>query len=273
MKRISTIVVVVVTAALLSLGGGVTARAQTLAIAPIATASSASGADGSAADSGAADNCSLSVADFAQLQNTQTLAGELALRKQLLGQTIACAISDAQSLQQTLNAISMPDSESASIQNQLSGRLDDAVNFYNLESAKLNGAGVSATEAIAQEITSWRTANYDSLTGQINNLILWSQNQGLFQTAETRLTQTTQIVNFIEAAAANNNLQGQLNDAASSLETAESENAAAEAALAQFQSPDQSLGLIQQSLQSLADTYQQFSSLNMSIQALLPTGQ
>jgi hypothetical protein len=260
MKKISTILTVVV--AMLSLGGPL-AHAQTAAV------STANASDGAADTS----DCTLSTANFAELQNAQTLAEELTIRKHLLGQTIACAVSDAQSLQATLNAVSMPDSESASIQGQLSGRLDDAVNFYNLESAKLNGAGISATEAIAQEIVAWRTANYDPLTGQINNLILWSQNQGLFQTAETRLTQTTQIVNFIESAAANNDLQAGLNAARSSLENAQGENAAAEAALAQFQPPDQSLGLIQQSLQSLADTYQKFSTLNGSIQTLLPTSQ
>lgn len=248
--------------AMLSLGGAVAQAQTTTAVTAIADA----------ATIGAPD-CTLSTADFAQLQAAQTLADELALRKQLLSQTITCAISDAQSLQTTLNAVSMPDSESTSVQSQLSGKLDDTINFYNLEAAKLNGAGITATEAIAQEIVVWRTANYDPLTGQINNLILWSQNQNLFQTAEMRLTQTTQIVNFIESAAANNNLRSQLNNTASSLETAQGENAAAETALAQFQSSDQSLSLIQQSLQSLATTYQQFSALNSSIQTLLPTNQ
>jgi hypothetical protein len=266
MKKISTLLALA--AITISCAGGAVANAQTTTEsgAPvIATVANAA----TAADS----NCTISAAGFAQLQSAQTLADELALRKQLLGQTIACAITDAQSLQTTLNAVSMPDSESASIQSQLSGKLDDAVNFYNLESAKLGGAGVSATEAIAQEMIAWRTANYDPLTGQINNLILWSQNQNLFATAETRLAKTTQVVNFIESAAANDNLQSQLNDTASSLETAEGENNNAEIALAQFQSPDQSLGLIQQSLQSLATAYQQFSTLNASIQTLLPTNQ
>jgi hypothetical protein len=238
------------------------AHAQTTSTASIVSVASAATAG---------SDCSLSSSDFTQLKTAQTLSDELAVRKMLLGKTIACAVSDAQSLQTTLNAVSMPDSESASIQSQLSGKLDDAITFYNLESAKLGGAGISATEIIAQEITAWRAANYDPLTGQINDLILWSQNQDLFQTAATRLSQTTQIVNFIEAAAANNALQSQLNDTHSSLENAESENAAAEAALAQFQSPDQSLAIIQQSLQSLADTYQKFSDLNTSIQTLLPT--
>ncbi len=268
MKKIPSAILTVIVATLSLAGGLAHAQAITAAqaqTAPIATAK--------AATTTGAPDCTLSAAGFAQLQAAQSVADELTIRKQLLGQTIACAVSDAQSLQTTLNAVSMPDSESAAIQSQLSGKLDDAVNFYNLESAKLNGAGISATEAIAQEIVAWRTANYDPLTGQINNLILWSQNQGLFNTAETRLTQTTQVVNFIESAAANNDLQGQLNAARSSLEDAQSENAAAETSLAQFQSPDQSLASIQQSLQSLADTYQKFSDLNTSIQALLPTSQ
>ncbi len=225
-------------------------------------------------DSGAVtDNCLLSTANFTQLQAAQSLGDELAIRKQLLGETIACAVSDANSLQKTLNAVSMPDNQSISVQNQLSGKLDDAINFYDLESTKLSGAGISATQSIAKEIIAWRTANYSSLTGQINNLILWSQNQNLFQTAQARLAQTTQIVNFIEAAAANNDLQAGLNATRSSLENAEGENTAAEAALAQSQSPNQSLVLIQQSLQSLADTYQKFSDINILLRTVLPTSQ
>lgn len=228
------------------------------------------------------NDCTIPASGFAALQAiesnqtltpAQELSQELAARKQLLSATISCAISEAQSLQSTLNAVSTSDSKATSIQSQLSGRLDDAINFYNLESAKLAGVGISGTEAVAEEMISWRTANYDPLAGQINNFILWSENQAIFATAQGRLTQTSQIVGFIESAAANNTLLASLSAAQSAFENAQTENSAAETALAESLPPDQSLALIQQSLQALADTYQKFTTLNDQIQQLLPTSQ
>ena len=226
-------------------------------------------------------SCMLSTSDFANLQAIQNdsnltaaqeLSQELVLRKQLLAKTIACAANDAQSLQTTLNSISATGS-AATIQSQLLGKLSDAVNFYSIETTKLNGVGISGAEAIAKEMLAWRTANYDPLVANINNFVLWSQNQSLFSTAQNRLNQTQRVVGFIEAAAANSNLQASYNAAYASLQTAQSENQMALSALANLQPSDQSLALIQQSLKSLADTYQKFSDLNGIIQTLLPTNQ
>jgi hypothetical protein len=222
------------------------------------------------------DTCAtITAADLVSLQAAQgDVNQELALRKKLLGQTIDCATQDAQSLQVSLSAVSLVSgSNGDSIKSQLSGKLTDAINFYGIESAKLDGAGVRATEAIAQEMLAWRTANYIPLAGDVNDFVLWSENQSLFQTAQNRLTQTTRVVAFIESAATTNGkLDAALQAAQSAFADAQSQNNAAGLALSQVQPPDQALGLIQQSLQSLATAYQKFSDLNGIIQTLLPTG-
>src|ERR1700722_15362603 len=142
------------------------------------------------ADDTTSTDCTLSASDFANLQAIENnpnltaneeLTQELALRKQLLTETISCATTDAQSLQSTLQGISVTGA-AAPIQSQLLGKLTDTLNFYALESAKVNDAGVSGAEAIAQGILAWRTANYDPLVANINNFVLWSQNQSLFTT-------------------------------------------------------------------------------------------
>jgi hypothetical protein len=243
----------------------------------------AAGIHTEAARADAIDVCALTQSDFTALQAIQNnpaltpdqeLTQELALRKQLLTQTIACAIQNAQALQTTLNAVTPATPDGAAIQAQLSGKIDDTVNFYNIESAKLNGAGISSSEAIAKEMIAWREANYVPLEGDVNNFALWSANQTLFQTAQTRLTQTQRIVAFIEnAAGGNDDLSAGLKAAQSSFSDAQNDNAAAAADLTQLQPPDQSLADIQQSLQALADTYQKFSDLNKLVQTLLPTQQ
>src|SRR5271154_6364152 len=92
-----------------------------------------------------ADDCTLNQADFAKIvaiQNDPTLGyldevkQELAVRKELVSETITCAQGDVTALQTSLNAATTTDSASANLQSQLSGKLDDATNFYNLELSK-----------------------------------------------------------------------------------------------------------------------------------------
>jgi len=281
MKKILSIV----SAAFIVFGGtigvGVGLAAASAQTVPAQTVVDAATAPAAALAAPNTDNCALTPADFASLTAiqknpdltpTQELNQELTLRRQLLAQTITCATQDAQALQATLAAVSSTAANAPSIQSQLSGKINNAINFYTIESAKVGTAGVSATEAIAKEMLAWRATNYTPLEGDVNNFALWSANQALFATAQTRLTQTVQVVSFIEnAAAGNGDLDTALSTAQSSLATAQSENAAAGTAIGQAQLPDQTLGFIQQSLQSLANTYQKFSDLNGLIQKLLPT--
>jgi hypothetical protein len=223
-------------------------------------------------------DCTLSVSDFAPLQSIQNdptltpeqeLSQELTLRKQLLTRTIDCAKTNAHNLQSTLNAVAKDDG--VDIKNQLSDKLSDALNFYDIQSAKLDTAGIRGTQAIAKEMQAWRTTNYAPLEGQISNFILWTNNQSLFQTAQNRFTQTSRVVGFIENAVPGTGLEASLTTARGVLADAQEKNAIAKNSLAQFQSPDQTFDLIQQSLQSLANAYKTFSDLNKSIQKLLPT--
>lgn len=225
------------------------------------------------------EDCTFSASDLTAIQAvendptltpSQELTQELSLRRALLARTIACATDDAQTLQQSLNAIAT-DGETETIQAHISGEIDDAINFYNIEGGKVGTAGVSGTEAIAKEMIAWRAANYAPIEAQVNNLALWTSNQTLFQTAANRLTQTQHIVSFIESAVSNGQLQDDLSAAQSALQNAQNENVAAESAMQQLEPSDNSLALIQQSLQDLAAAYQSFSDLNGLIQTLLPT--
>jgi hypothetical protein len=225
-----------------------------------------------------ADDCGVTSADIAQitaiqnnpnLTSSQELTEELALRKQLVGLTITCAEQEVQTLQ--INLQNAPTSTQTQVlESQLAGDLNDASNFYTIELTKLNGVGIAGSEAIAGEVFSWRQSTFAELSENINNYILWSQNQSLFDTAETRMNQTQRAVSFLEGASPNPDLQTAFDAAASSFSTAQSENAEAKAALAEGLSPDQSLLLIQQSLASLATTYQNFSTVGEIINTILP---
>jgi len=225
------------------------------------------------------NNCDLTPSDFAQItaiQNDPTLSAldevrqEIAIRKSLVGQTIACAQADVQSLQASLNSATTTDSASANLKAQLSSRLDDAANFYTIELTQLNGAGIAGSEAIAQEILAWRAGSYEPLHGEVSNFILWSENQGLFATAENRMQQTSQAVSFLEGASGNTALAAAFAASQNSFNAASQENNAAENALTQYLPPGQSLALIKQSLDSLSLTYQNFFAVTGVINTLLP---
>jgi len=216
-----------------------------------------------AAASASAANCTMTPADLSAVAAAaaQGLQAELAARKALLTRVITCAEHDARTSQANLNAMNLT-GDAANIQSQLSGKLDDAINYYNLELGKLSQAGIAGTQAVARETLSWRQGNYDPLAAQVSNFILWAGN---------RLNQVKGLASFVDQAAPNPELEGDLATAESLIQTAQNENASAETALAQFVPPDQSLTLIQQSLQSLADAYQKFSDISATVQTLLPS--
>jgi len=225
-----------------------------------------------------AGDCVPSAADLKQvsaIENDPTLSysdeikAELAVRKQLLRTTLACAHDEAAALQASLTAIT-PTGDIANLQSQLSGKLNDAANFYDIELAKLDGAGIAGSEAIAKETLAYRSGSYEPLAGEVNNFILWSGNQGLFATAQARMSQTSRAVSFLESASPDSDLQNAFAAAKASFNDATNQNQAAENALVQSLPADQSLNLIQQSLASLADTYQQFFTVSNLIKTLLP---
>jgi hypothetical protein len=225
-----------------------------------------------------ADDCSITAAQIAQItaiQNDPTLSysqeiqQELALRKQLVGKTIGCAQQEVQTLQASLQAAPV-DSNSQDLQSQFAGKLNEATNFYTIELTKLNESGIAGTETVAKEVLGWRNNSFAPLTAQVNNFILWTQNQPLFDTAQTRMDQTSRAVSFLESASQNGDLQNAFDATSGAFNVAQSENAAAKTALAQGLPASQSLMLIKQSLDSLATTYQGFSTVGSLIKQILP---
>jgi hypothetical protein len=202
------------------------------------------------------------------LNDSEEMQQELAVRKQLVSKTIVCAQQEVQVLQKNLQAATVQ-SDAQPLQAQLLGRLGEAASFYNSELVKLNGVGIAGSEAVAQEMLAWRQSTFIPLGKNVNNFILWSQNQNLFKTAATRMAQTQQAVVFLENTKPNADLQTAFNKAQSSYNDAMSENDAARTALNQNLSPDQSLALIKQSLASLSATYQNFSAVSALIKSSL----
>jgi len=218
----------------------------------------------------AAENCAIASSDLTAVTAAaaQGLMVELATRRALLTRTITCAKAEAQSLQNNLNGLSVNDDEKT-IRSQLSDKLNDAMNYYDLEIEKVGGAGIVGTQIIAKEVLAWRTSNYDPLAAHVANFTLWINDQPLFDTAKNRLRSIENIVTFINQAAPQNDLQNDLASAQSLVQTASDENQRVANAFLQSLPPNQTLALIQQSLQSLSDAYQKFFDISTIVRALL----
>ena len=218
----------------------------------------------------AAENCAIASSDLTAVTAAaaQGLMVELATRRALLTRTITCAKAEAQSLQNNLNGLSVNDDEKT-IRSQLSDKLNDAMNYYDLEIEKVGGAGIVGTQIIAKEVLAWRTSNYDPLAAHVANFTLWINDQPLFDTAKNRLRSIENIVTFINQAAPQNDLQNDLASAQSLVQTASNENQRVANAFLQSLPPNQTLALIQQSLQSLSDAYQKFFDISTIVRALL----
>jgi len=224
-----------------------------------------------------ADACGISLGDLAAIrtiQNDNSLSyldevkQELAVRKDLLIKTILCAKINAEEQKVYLtNAAIDPDFKD--LENQWSGKLDDAMSYYDIQLQRVNGAGISGTESIARDVLSWRKNNYAPLAENVSNFIMWSKNQNLFVAAQSRLAEIKSLVDsplFSESL----DVQSTYEEAAVSLTTSLNQNTSAKTALAQSLSPDESLSLIKQSLDSLSSTYEHFFDISNLIQSLLP---
>jgi hypothetical protein len=120
-------------------------------------------------------------------------------------------------------------------------------------------------------VFAWRGNNYNFLAAQVANFTLWVKSQNLFETALARLRSVESIVSFLEQAGAQNELRSDLASAQVLVQDARNENDSVRNAFLQSLPPDQTLALIQQSLQSLSDAYQKFFDISTVVQTLLPT--
>jgi hypothetical protein len=221
--------------------------------------------------------CGITTYDLATIKSIQEnssispfneLQWELATRRNLLSKTILCAETDAEQIKTDLNNTTV-DPSLENLRNQWSDHLNDAISYYNIELQRVNEAGISGTESIAQEVLAWRESTYVPLEENVSNFIAWSKNQALFMTAEGRLVQINNLVSsplFSESP----DVQNDYEDAAVSLKAAEDQNASVKNAFAESLSPDQTLLFIKQSLGSLSSTYQYFFNISNLVQSLLP---
>ena len=210
------------------------------------------------------------IANDPALDSGTKIREALALRKELLTQTLDCAISDAQALQTNLSGVSIPDPDIARIQTRILGRISEAISYYQTQEASVNDLGLQGSHDFAANLKTWRAGNYTPLIEAAQNLILWSHNQDLIQTAQNRMNQISHtmvllsIVNDKDVQTPWQNAEANFNDA-------QNFNQQATDSLKAIDDPDTSLDLIKSSLGALSKVYQNFLDLSDALSNVLPT--
>lgn len=191
------------------------------------------------------------------LDYLQKIKSELALRQELLAETVDCAVAEARQIKANIDAVHSGDRDTQKLQAEYSGELGDAVNYYELQKSKIGDLGLQGSKNFAADLAAWRSGNYEPLAGRADNFVLWTQNQIIMRATQERLNQVGQTVTLLNLVG-ENNIQELWQKANGGWQSAVRWNEAAKASLLSFGPPEESLNDIKMSLTALSATYQNF---------------
>jgi hypothetical protein len=226
----------------------------------------------------AEQTCVLSKEKFDELKSIQNnpafdyaqeIKAELDLRKNLLRETVGCAVKDAENIKSSLDSAAVSDADTKKLKDELSGKLGDAINYYELQRLKIDDLGLQGSRDFSRSLKDWRDGNYTTVAELASNLIIWSRNQDIIKTTQNRINQINQTV-YVLKLVDNEEIQNLWEEASANFKKALDFNGQAGESLRRFDSPDKSLEEIKSSLDALADTYKKFFELSDVISKMLP---
>ncbi|HUZ92438.1 MAG TPA: hypothetical protein VNG29_00370 [Candidatus Paceibacterota bacterium] len=214
--------------------------------------------------------CTLNQDEFVKLaavENDPTLGylaeltQELQIRKELLSETMDCAIAQATALQTSLAAISTPDAGVKAARAQAKNLLGNAITYYGLQKSNIPNLGIQGSKNFAASLEAWRAGNYAPVAKEASDILIWTGNQNLIVTAQTRMNQMGHTMGILDLAG-ESNLTALWSDAQANFKATLNFNDAARAALGNGGGPDEALGDIKLSLDALSVAYQKLSDMN-----------
>jgi hypothetical protein len=200
------------------------------------------------------------VENNASLNYLDEIREELSIRKQLLGETVDCAIEEADNLKINLNNTSVNDPMMQNLKKRFMDQIDSAENYFTLQKSKIGDLGLQGSKDFAKNFSDWRDGNYKPSAENAGNLIIWAGNQNLIQSARTRINQISNAVTLLKIVD-NDEIQNLWNDAQTNFSDALKENQAAANSLLVFAQPEEPSAHIKSSLNSLSLTYKNFLDL------------
>lgn len=194
---------------------------------------------------------------------------ELTIRKEMLRQIIVCAKEDVTILQKNVKDLSSDDKEIILAQKRIVEELQKAISFYDSQEKFIDSIGLKGSKDIAKNIKDWRIYSYNPLAGNAGNLIMWNKNQPLFNAAEKRLEQISQMVKSLKLIE-EEEIAKSFESGSQQLSEALKLNTAARNSLVNGAQNEEVSTNIKKSLEILADTYKTFFELSESVKKILP---
>ncbi len=219
-----------------------------------------------------AKGCDLHESTFAALSGTddsqsylEKLQAELKVRKELISNTILCAIDEGTILKASVDRAS-ENNNAGKVGPKISALLGTVIEYYELQLEKVPDLGLEGSRYFSKDLLTWREGNYAPIAKTASDFIVWSGNQDLITTAQGRLNQIGGAVTILKLVD-NQSIEEKWGMANNLFTNALAENKKAEDAL-QNLSPEEALASIKLTLESMADMYKTLSDLVTQINQL-----
>jgi hypothetical protein len=208
----------------------------------------------------------------ARKKNDGTSAGvkaELAVRKTVLKDTIDCSIQEVKTLQASVKALDPKDKEIVTVRDRFAARLQDAIDHYADLGPKIDDLGLKGSKDMARSLIDWRNGSYLPIADEAGNVVIWTRNQPLFDTAQNRLNQIGQNLRTLKLFESDD-VKALYEKSQANLEKAVELNKIARAALIEDLPVEETTPKIKASLEGLSATYKSFLGLSDAAKKLLP---
>jgi hypothetical protein len=197
------------------------------------------------------------------------IKGELAVRKTVLKDTIDCSSQEVKTLQASVKALDPKDEDILTVRDRFASRLQDAIDHYAELTGKIDDLGLRGSRDMARNLIDWRTGSYLPIADEAGNVVIWTRNQPLFDTAQNRLNQIGQTLRTLKLFESDD-VKALYEKSQANLEKALELNAIARSALVEDLPAEVTTPKIKASLEGLSATYKNFFELSEAAKKLLP---
>lgn len=201
--------------------------------------------------------------------SSEAVKSELQSRKELMLLVLDCAQDEVRALEKSVKELEVKDQEVKATKERMAEELGKAIGFYDSQKKAVQDLGIRGSKDMAKTVLEWRTYSYNPLAGSIANLIVWQKNQPLFDAANRRFDQISQMIKSLKLID-EEEISSIYKEGEDKLKQANSANLSAKEGIVRGGSKEEVSESIKTSLETLADTYKAFFELSEAVKSFIP---
>ncbi|TSC81963.1 MAG: hypothetical protein G01um101420_746 [Parcubacteria group bacterium Gr01-1014_20] len=196
--------------------------------------------------------------------------GELQVKKQILTKVIGCGVKETEDLTEKIEEITYNEPNIQRLKQKILRELSSAKNYYQIQGGGISDLDLVGSRNLSKRILEWRQNDYNLLSKKVVGFLALSKNQELMNIAEKRIGQAERLIAAFKLYD-NKDLVRLAFESSNYFKLAKENGLKAEQAFSgSFYQPDESIGLIKNSLESLAVVYKNLFDFNATFRGLLP---